>query len=262
MNRYWTSAAAASALLLSSSHSVLAQSGGNGGMGNGREPEPVGGEAPAPTNWSGFYGGINVDGSFPSSTATDLTPEDFAFVPGNSFRPGRAPAGFIPGNTNTLHSSGFGGGVDAGYNFEFAQIVLGVEGGFDATGGSNASFNYRGASHTSDLSSSFDALGRVGWDFGRFLPYATGGAVFGRLKNDLSDSQAPFSAGRSSSATGWAVGGGLEYAIDPHWSVKAEYLHMQFPDSNVTTTNNFGYSFDFKFRNSAQTARIGLNFHF
>jgi outer membrane immunogenic protein len=32
----------------------------------------------------------------------------------------------------------------------------------------------------------------------------------------------------SSRDVGWTVGGGIEYAIVPQWSLKVEYLHLDF----------------------------------
>jgi opacity protein-like surface antigen len=67
--------------------------------------------------------------------------------------------------------------------------------------------------------------------------------------------------------TGWAAGGGVEYGIDMHWSVKAEYLLLGtqrniqscnqvggFPAGTIdcTTTHTPGI----------QTITLGLNYRF
>ncbi|MGH6684740.1 MAG: outer membrane protein, partial [Pseudolabrys sp.] len=75
------------------------------------------------------------------------------------------------------------------------------------------------------------------------------------------DTLNPLTADRGSSATGWTVGGGLEYAFDPHWSAKAEYLYVKFPDKTVTLTGG-GYTFQTTFRDSEQIARVGINYRF
>jgi outer membrane immunogenic protein len=33
--------------------------------------------------------------------------------------------------------------------------------------------------------------------------------------------------------TGWTMGGGLEYALDPYWSAKVEYDYLSFGSQNV-----------------------------
>src|SRR5262249_58588371 len=62
--------------------------------------------------------------------------------------------------------------------------------------------------------------GRVGCAFDRCMPYVTGGVVFG----GVDASQAPFPGG-SSTQVGWAVGGGLEFAVINNITAKVEYLH-------------------------------------
>ena len=34
-------------------------------------------------------------------------------------------------------------------------------------------------------------------------------------------------------ATGWTAGGGVEFAISPNWSVKAEYLYLNFKNETI-----------------------------
>jgi opacity protein-like surface antigen len=35
---------------------------------------------------------------------------------------------------------------------------------------------------------------------------------------------------QSTTAFGWTIGGGVEFAFDPNWSVKAEYLYVDMPE--------------------------------
>ena len=34
-------------------------------------------------------------------------------------------------------------------------------------------------------------------------------------------------------AAGWIAGGGVEYALSPNWSVKAEYLYVNFNNQTI-----------------------------
>lgn len=72
--------------------------------------------------------------------------------------------------------------------------------------------------------------GRAGYAFDRFLVYGTGGAAFGNVK-------AKFSLDPVSSSTeaGWAAGAGVEVAVAPHWSAKAEYLFVDLGNGSCTT---------------------------
>jgi outer membrane immunogenic protein len=64
---------------------------------------------------------------------------------------------------------------------------------------------------------------------------------------------------------GWALGGGLEYALTPNLLTKIEYLHAQFGNGGNTYSsgliddcqNFFGDS-----KNSIDIVRVGLNYRF
>ena len=228
----------------------------------GPPPAPVA----APFSWTGFYIGGNVGGLWSRNTVDASGGYSFGSSAITSDR--RDPFGVV-------------GGVQAGYNYQFQRFVVGVEGDLDWSG-AKSDVNYPGffsissaaASRSASLPFFADLRGRVGYAFDRFLPYVTAGVVFADVKNKLSDPGEiinvspdelitlvdPASFGRSS-ATGWTIGGGVEYAIDSHWSVKAEYLYMQFPD--VTRTWSSDKVFErFKFKDEAEIARLGLNYRF
>ena len=75
------------------------------------------------------------------------------------------------------------------------------------------------------------------------MAYVTGGLALTRLgvSNSFSDN-VPLGAGTAGSANasatkaGWVVGGGLEYALIKNWSIKAEYLFMDFGKVTATGT--------------------------
>ena len=56
---------------------------------------------------------------------------------------------------------------------------------------------------------------------------------------------------------GWTVGGGIEYKINPNWSVKGEYRYFDF--GNVTVDLAPGYSFTHQLTANAVTA--GVNYY-
>ena len=41
----------------------------------------------------------------------------------------------------------------------------------------------------------------------------------------------------SKTMTGWTIGGGIEYAVVNGWSVKAEYLYLDFGHAQLTSNN-------------------------
>jgi outer membrane immunogenic protein len=63
---------------------------------------------------------------------------------------------------------------------------------------------------------------------------------------------------------GWTAGGGVEWRIDPRWSVKAEYLHVDLGNMTVrAASTNQAATLAFistTVRVREDIARIGLNF--
>ena len=71
---------------------------------------------------------------------------------------------------------------------------------------------------------------------------------------------------------GWTVGGGAEFALNQHWSIKAEYLYVNLGNSHLDISGvlfggNFGTagapgtSFQ-HFNNNLNIVRLGANYRF
>ena len=60
----------------------------------------------------------------------------------------------------------------------------------------------------------------------------------------------------------WTLGGGLEWALDPNWSVKAEYMYVGL-DKTISDCGFLATSFcyDHNLR-GISTAKVGLNYRF
>jgi outer membrane immunogenic protein len=210
---------------------------------NRKEPLPVF-AAIAPT-WTGFYVGANVGGVWGRSDIIDT-----------------AGTYFFPNGASRISRSGVIGGVQAGYNWQISNIVLGVEADVSFSSSSqSAASDQTGlpGTHSSRLSALGTVRARAGLAFDRFMPYVTGGLAFADLKNSLTDPKFPFTTNRGSTSTGWVVGAGVEYALTQHWTVKAEYLYASFRDRQ--TVANVG-PYNFKFKDSLQIARAGINYKF
>jgi outer membrane immunogenic protein len=155
---------------------------------------------PAPVtpayNWSGFYLGLNGGGGW-----------------GHSYWDTSA--------TGMNTSGGVVGGT-AGYNYQFGNAVIGLEGDMDwanIKGGSTTVTCPTGCS-TSDTWLS-TVRGRAGYAFGGILPYITGGLAVGDIR-----AASPGFPGATNTNAGWTVGGGVEFALTGNWTAKAEYLHV------------------------------------
>jgi len=226
----------------------------------------------APQTWTGFYIGADVGGLWSRSDASwDPLPSPAAFG-------ANATAGGTGG-------SSFVGGVHVGYNYQLTPSwVIGLEGDWSWThaDGSNTQLwtvpgtgaPFGGGAATT-LSSSLDWLasvrGRVGYLITpTLMAYGTGGAAWGRVHDSAtaSDPASGYVASTSLSTTGdgFVVGGGLEWALTPHWSVRGEYLyyHLYTGESAVAAAAGFpGFPSGFNFSNTnVSVARGGLSYKF
>jgi outer membrane immunogenic protein len=75
----------------------------------------------------------------------------------------------------------------------------------------------------------------------------------------------PTSQSGSFNATvaGGVVGGGIEYAMSKNWSVKSEYLYVNFASRSMTETNVvLPFTEASRDKLSMSIARAGVNYHF
>jgi outer membrane immunogenic protein len=250
--------------------------------------------APAPAfSWTGFYVGLNAGGTWARSDAEtsvncNVPPARSPYLCDSLGNGSATAAGVNAAGSGTISASGFTGGVQAGYNWQGPNLVYGLEtdfGAFHLRGSRQGTAAYAGlpaapaafgGTFTIGSSIATDWLytlrGRVGLPVTPgLLAYATGGLAVTRLSvnNSLVDSAgAAESAGTATTKAGWVVGGGFEYALVNNWSIKAEYLFMDFGKVTATGTiiNAFagGYSQGISTSSdlTAQVARVGVNRRF
>jgi outer membrane immunogenic protein len=166
-------------------------------------------------NWTGLYVGGNVGYGW-----SDIKPGTVSF-----YDPVSVFQGSIEGINYT--SEGVIGGVQAGYNYQINNMMLGLEIDFSATGIKGSVANPGGSASTSKIDWMATARARAGLVMDRALFYATGGLAVAHTKTTLDDYYPGYVITTSDAATyvGWTVGGGVEFAVAPNWTVKAEYLY-------------------------------------
>jgi outer membrane immunogenic protein len=176
-------------------------------------------------SWTGFYLGINGGGGFGRS--------DFS-------------APFATGSFDT--SGGLVGGT-LGYNYQWNQLVFGVEGDIDASWikGNAACGAFNCETKNSWLAT---VRGRLGYAAGRFMPYVTGGAAFGDIKTSIS----PAIGSASEDRAGWTVGGGIEANLSGPWSAKLEYLYVDLGRGAPIAGSDASFK--------TNVVRAGINYRF
>jgi opacity protein-like surface antigen len=202
-------------------------------------------DGPAPVdyayNWTGPYIGAYVGSTWGDESWTYLT---------------GAPARLSP------DFAGYLIGGQAGYNIQFGRWVAGIEadyGGTNAHGGISCP-NVTQFTCTADVDSLGVLAGRLGITWGRALFYAKGGWAFGQVTAGARSNANPPGIGTQTDkwANGWAIGGGMEFALTDRWSAKAEYLHYDLGSDTyqVSSVPEF-----VKADTQGDVVRIGVNLH-
>jgi outer membrane immunogenic protein len=204
--------------------------------------------------WSGCYAGASA--GFSNGRAD-----------GNTTTAGSQSLGEGPGGRNVVllggqqtrgefDMSGFIGGFQGGCNYQVGAWVIGFEGDGSATNkegqafpivnrviaGTDAGFLAVNPNSVVELQERWlvTARGRLGWTgwWDKTMIYVTGGGAWAKMDHSRTILGAQTVTGFTASDTisGWTVGGGAEYALGYGWSVKGEYLYVDFGDFSPTTS--------------------------
>ncbi|CAM5774346.1 porin [Labrys miyagiensis] len=226
-------------------------------------PAPAEPAAPAyvPYNWTGFYAGINGGYAFSAGHHVNMT-ELFD------------GAGPFPDTYGSVSPKGVFGGLQGGYNWQYGNFVLGLEGDVQGAGITDTASAVGPISDyfvkTKSQVSWFGTVRpRVGYAFDNILVYATGGLAFGGVKLSQNYNDDPYFATIRDDKTkaGYALGAGVEYAFSEHWTAKLEYQYIDLGSSTMSGTEILdaaptGYTIHTKLRSDFHTVRLGVNYKF
>jgi outer membrane immunogenic protein len=255
--------------------------------------------APISYSWTGFYVGGNLGGGWDHSDWTGTN---------SGTAVGAVTAPVIQTFAFGENGSGALGGGQVGFNYQFpSNVVAGIEADIDGAGirgsanacSTNVGSGFVGAgtgnfgncfSTTTRLNDFGTVRGRLGYAFNNILLYGSGGFAWGNASTSSSLTcngepgigancnagvGATFTGGTSSvSATfgGWAAGAGAEWRFVHNWSLRVEYLHLQFNGVGqiFSTSGTFvaPVAGTYSATTNSQTnigvdiARVGLNYLF
>lgn len=250
---------------------------------------------PAPVlaySWTGCYVGGNA-GWIEGNDRYDLSIDGSYLLPVNFFSDPRNSGPLA--HSYSAHPNRATAGVQAGCNYQTGKLVIGGEADFNWSGlrdsisaayGSTTIFNGAVvAPRTEVITGKYDwystIRGRIGATVisPAFLLYATGGVAIADIQSTTNIAFAPvfqtlgFSTPIGSTSTtrvGWTAGFGGEYAFSGNWSVKAEYLHLDFGTVSYLSPCIQGQpgcsapagAWRTNFLAVAETVRVGINYRF
>jgi outer membrane immunogenic protein len=203
-------------------------------------------------SWTGLYVGGHVGWAGARQTGSTSAFPSPGFGAPAIVGGGIAGIGLLPVSHN-LDDKGLIAGGHAGYNWQFNQLVFGVEGDF--------TWLDRSSSNSQNLITSFGfalnagpvnliadtewlatVRGRLGYAWNALLIYGTGGVAFTDTNYRANYAGAPTFAPPLPAASGsfggaevgFAVGGGAEWMLTQNWLLRAEYLYYNFDGGSVS----------------------------
>ena len=232
--------------------------------------DPAGASSAA---WTGLYVGLHGgygwgDTSFKDGGTPLGAPPN---PPYGAFACGPALTGNYCGVPFELDPGGGFGGLQLGMSWQRERLVYGIE----------AELGWLGLDETTTLIRPFDdrdvasvdygwygtLTGRLGLALDRTLLYVKGGLALADVEVSAADMDlvgaqfqiyAPSLIRHSSLEMGWALGGGLEFALNDHMTLKTEYLYMDFGSETSRSPDGDIY----KHENDVHTVKVGVNVRF
>ena len=197
------------------------------------EPAPV--AAVNTFSWEGAYVGVNAGYGFGKMKEDDVSIK---------------PRGFV-------------GGVQAGYNWQFDQVVAGIEADFQGSSMKKTVDFYDAdvydGSATGKVQWFGTVRGRLGADIAeRTMLYGTAGLAYGKVKVSAYDADLDLYESASKTRAGWTAGAGIEHAFTDNVTLKTEYLYtdlgkVKFRDADAEAS---------KIKTNFHTVRVGVNYKF
>ncbi len=230
-------------------------------------------------DFNGFYAGANAGIAIGKSSARTTT----VFSPTGYFA-STSPGAIAAAGDQTLKSTRFTGGVQGGFNASFRKWLFGLEsdiGYMHLKDSASKSGTYpccapTGFTVAQSINTDwlFTLRPRVGYTLDSVLLYGTGGLAVTKLTFHSTFSDTFATAAESlrfaRTVAGWSYGGGVEVKAGKRWSLRGEFLRLDFSksedSSNLTAftppisfpTNVFTHTFDLK----ANLIRVGALYFF
>jgi len=199
-------------------------------------------------DWSGFYAGADLGMADGHVAATDIT------EPNGGFFTDLVPAGtegFDFNNANVV------GGVHAGAQYQWQQLVFGGEATWDVSGiSSKITSPYFPDSdmETGSIGQFATAVGRIGYSFDRFMVYGKAGYAGGAVGFKARDNESLVTYQQTNWQNGYAIGAGFDDAMTDTVSFGVDYTHIDLGSAQSTGNNVYDDGTLGKFPETYRTA--------
>jgi outer membrane immunogenic protein len=193
-----------------------------------------------PPAWAGWYMGLQGGAAEIESTFSDL-----------------GPASLLNGGDYGISRTGGVLGGNAGYNWQSANIVYGLESDINWVS-ARASQTYAGLGfQTGEVTWLGSFRGRVGVDYMATLFYVTGGVAYGGVNNSAT-AVAGESLSDSRTRAGWTAGIGVEHLFANNMTARAEVRYTDLGSDTIVVAN----ADSGRFSNQLWTGMVGVGYRF
>ncbi|MDQ2084319.1 porin family protein [Xanthobacteraceae bacterium Astr-EGSB] len=198
--------------------------------------------APALYSWTGLYIGGHLGGGWANNGWND---------PSTTF-----------GTFADVDADGILGGGQVGFNWQWSNIVLGLEAQFSASNIDGSASFAAPPLGTVTLSNEINWItsvtGRLGFAANNWLIYGKGGWAWADFDGAASlaiPGATTLSVTSDGDRDGWTAGAGVEWGFAPNWSALVEYQYYDFGDE----TFSFG-GVPVGIDTDIHTVKVGLNY--
>lgn len=195
---------------------TIAQAADLGPYGARQQWRAPGGYDPQAFRWTGFYAGLQ--GGYGWGNTDAVT----------------SPFGGGLSEAFSYSTSGWLGGVHAGYTWQSGSLVLGLETDIESSGIEGSGRGTFGGGHLTAIDWMGSLRGRLGYAAGNTLLYLTGGLAYGDVTLERAFGGG-IATGSTGWTTGWTLGGGIEHAFAHNVSLRLEYRYTDFGQISYTT---------------------------
>ncbi len=210
-------------------------------------------------DWSGYFIGIHAGYGW-GNNSWDL-------IRNGS---GSTVCGLCGSEVTDFDVNGMLGGIQAGYNHQFENLVIGIEAEFSLSGADGRGTWLAGSPTAlrdaeADISWVASLGPRLGWAYDHTLLYAEGGLALGNTEYDHTNFANGNNFDTDDIPSSGYVGLGIEQAFAQDWSVKAEYNYLDFGSDGIdlNQTNNGGSGNPlFNIDQSMHAVKLGINRRF
>lgn len=171
--------------------------------------------------WGGLYIGAHVGGAWSDNDWSDVS---------------------LTGEPVSFSKSGVIGGVHAGVQHQFGNIVAGVEvtySGLNLESDTRSVVN-PSVVYTSGVRDLFTVSGRLGIDAGQWMPYVKAGYANGRIQSSGVNPLIPDSFSQSNREGGYVLGLGVDFKLSSNLLLGLEYDYVKLNGGGLSGTTAVG----------------------